>query len=76
MDSTAFMILSAPSSTSTLTLRFSPSSSIVPAGIFRSFTSPAGVLITTAERFPIRARAMGTTCRVSSEDRPNRVAMP
>ena len=76
MASTAFMIFSAPSSTSTFTVRMAPFSSMAPAGILRSFTSPLGVLMTTAERLPMRARAMGTTCRVSSEDRPNRVAMP
>ena len=71
----ARMISSAPASTSTSTAR-SPSRCRVPAGMRRSVTSPAGVLMTTAERLPTRARAIGTTAAVSEADRPKRVAMP
>ena len=41
----------------------------------RSSISPLGVLITTALRVPIRARAIGTTLRVSSGSSWNRVAI-
>ena len=47
-----------------------------PAGITRSLTSPAGVLITTADRLPIRARAIGTIFFVSSGESSNTVAIP
>ena len=47
-----------------------------PAGITRSLTSPAGVLVTTAERFPIRALAIGTIFFVSSGESSNTVAIP
>ena len=73
---TASIIFSAPSSTPTVTFFFFPIISIEPAGIRLSFTSPSGVLITTAERLPINARAIGTTCFVSSEERLNKVAIP
>ena len=73
---TASIIFSAPSSTPTITFFFAPIISIEPAGIRLSFTSPSGVLMTTAERFPINARAIGTTCFVSSGDSLNNVAIP
>ena len=73
---TASIIFSAPSSTPTVTFFFLPIISIEPAGIRLSLTSPSGVLMTTAERLPISARAIGTTCLVSSGVSLNRVAIP
>ena len=72
----ASIIFSAPSSTLTWAFLLAPWIMIWPAGIFLSLTSPAGVLITTAERFPMRARDTGTTCFVSSDVKSNTVAMP
>ena len=70
------MIFSAPADTSTDTVRSFPITMMDPAGITRSLTSPAGVLITTAERFPMRALAMGTIFFVSSGESSNTVAIP
>lgn len=67
---------SAPSETPTSSFPVSPLIMILPAGITRALTSPAGVLITTAERFPISARETGTIFLVSSGVSPNKVAIP
>ena len=74
-EATPCMIASAPSSTLTSVLRCWPVSVIVPAGIRRSWMSPFGVLMTTALRVPVRARATGTMVLVSSGSRSKRVAM-
>lgn len=42
----------------------------------RSLTSPFGVLMTTADRFPTSDRASGTTCLVSAASSPKSVARP
>ena len=70
------MIFSAPDEISTDTVRPPPLATMEPAGMVRSFTSPAGVLITTAERLPIKARATGTIFLVSSAVKLNTVAIP
>jgi len=70
------MILSAPADTSTDTVLPLPITIMEPAGITRSLTSPAGVLITTADRLPMRARAIGTIFFVSSGESSNTVAIP
>jgi len=49
---------------------------ISPAGIRLSLISPEGVFITTADRFPINAFAIGTICFVSSVFSSNTVAIP
>ena len=69
------MIFSAPSSTAMPRLPLGPAMVSSPAGMRRSFTSPRGVRITTADRLPTRARATGTTWRVSSGESPKIVAM-
>jgi hypothetical protein len=70
------MIVSAPLSSSTVRFWFSPMNLMDPAGICLLCTSPAGVRITTAERSPTSALAIGMTCPVSSDERENSVAMP
>ena len=73
---TVSMIFSAPAEIPTVFRRFPPVISIFPAGIVRALTSPFGVFMTTAERFPIKARATGTIFLVASESRSKTVAIP
>ena len=74
--STAAMISTAPRDTSTVARRDTPLSSRDPAGIVRSATSPAGVRTTTAERFPVSARATGETTLVAVASSSKMVASP